>query len=180
MLSDRILSAHLPDVKKSNWSIEEFLRLRPRRLKPQLEFELTDFIRALALLVRNGVPIVVAIAWLVPRISGKLAEPLSVLRAEIELGAPIADALEEFAQSCNSALADELVQKILVSQERGTPLADQLEELVLSAQAAMSERLLRQAGSNETKMLIPTIFVILPVTVLFAVYPSLSLIGSGF
>ena len=180
MLADRILEAHLPPKPKRTPVLSQLMRLAPRKNKPQLEFELADLIRALALLTRNGVPIAVSIAWLQPRMQGKLAESLSDLAAELQLGASLGEAFQEFAQHCSSALADELVQKILVSQERGTPLADQLEELVQSAQAAMSARLLRQAGSNETKMLIPTIFVILPVTVLFAVYPSLSLIGSGF
>jgi tight adherence protein C len=35
----------------------------------------------------------------------------------------------------------------------------------------------KKAGQNETRMLVPLIFLILPVTVLFAVYPSLQVLS---
>ena len=44
----------------------------------------------------------------------------------------------------------------------------------------IKNRLLEQAGKNETRMLIPLVFLILPVTVLFAIYPSLELLNFGF
>jgi tight adherence protein C len=73
----------------------------------------------------------------------------------------------------------ELVQKLKLAIDRGTPLADALESLVETARSEFSASILARAGSSETKMLIPTVFLILPVTVLFAIYPSLSLLGSG-
>jgi tight adherence protein C len=73
----------------------------------------------------------------------------------------------------------ELVQKLKLAIDRGTPLADSLESLVETARSEFSASILARAGSSETKMLIPTVFLILPVTVLFAIYPSLSLLGSG-
>jgi tight adherence protein C len=39
--------------------------------------------------------------------------------------------------------------------------------------------LIRRAGQNETKMLVPTIFLILPVTVLFAIFPSILVLQAG-
>jgi tight adherence protein C len=45
-------------------------------------------------------------------------------------------------------------------------------QLANSLRQEQGRRLLKQAGSSETKMLIPTVFLILPVTVLFAVFPS--------
>lgn len=179
MLLDRILQSHLPAPKvKQKLLAQYFGRIRPKR-PSQLDHELTDFIRALSLLVRNGVPILVALAWLAPRVGGRLGVLLSELNREIELGASLEQGLELLEQAAGSALAGELVQKVKVSLERGTPLADQLSQLAASAQAQSAARLLRQAGGNETKMLIPTIFVILPITVLFAIYPSLSLLSSS-
>jgi tight adherence protein C len=64
-----------------------------------------------------------------------------------------------------------------VSLERGTPIAQQLDQLAQTAISNSQALLLRKAGSNETKMLIPTIFLILPITILFTIYPSLSLLN---
>ena len=177
MLISRILEAHRPPpVAKRGWLTE--FRRKPAKAKSwQLEFELTDFIDGLALLVRNGVPIHVALAWLGPRTKGKIGPIVAELNRELELAAPLESALTWFAEEVGGQLAEELVQKVLVSQARGTPLADQLEQLAKSARALSAAKLLSQAGSSETKMLIPTIFVVLPVTVLFAIYPSLTLLS---
>lgn len=177
MLASRILETHLEPIPKS-FSWLQFRR-RSRRAKSwQLDAELTDFTAALSLLVRNGVPIHVALAWLGPRTRGKLGPILQGLNTELSLGAPLGDALKWFSAEVGGELASELAQKIDVSITRGTPLAEQLDQLATTASARHFHRLTQQAGSSETKMLVPTVFVVLPVTVLFAIYPSLSLLGN--
>jgi tight adherence protein C len=74
----------------------------------------------------------------------------------------------------------EFANKIVMSLARGTPLAKMLEDQAVSARAEIRNRLLRQAGKNETRMLVPLVFLILPVIVLFAIYPSLKLLNFGF
>lgn len=179
MLRDRILFSHLPPKQVKQNPLGQLFATRKRTANWQLEYELTDFVRMLALLVHNGVPILVAFAWLGPRTLGQLGPILAELNRELELGASLAEGLDLLADAVGGEAAAELAQKVRVSLERGTPLADQLNQLARSSQAASAARLVRQAGSNETKMLIPTIFVILPVTVLFAVYPSLSLLQTN-
>jgi tight adherence protein C len=55
-----------------------------------------------------------------------------------------------------------------------------LSEQGVSVRAEIKSRLLKQVGRNETRMLIPLVFLILPITVLFAIYPSLELLNFGF
>jgi tight adherence protein C len=55
-----------------------------------------------------------------------------------------------------------------------------LSEQGVSVREEIKSRLLKQAGRNETRMLIPLVFLILPITVLFAIYPSLELLNFGF
>jgi len=74
----------------------------------------------------------------------------------------------------------ELTQKLQISIERGTPSAHQISQLSQSIQQQVLRGLIKRAGENETKMLIPTIFLILPVTVLFAVFPSLAVLQSTY
>jgi tight adherence protein C len=56
---------------------------------------------------------------------------------------------------------------------------------VLRAQAtdareSAKRSLLEQAGKKEIGMLVPLVFLILPVTVLFAVFPGIVVLESGF
>ena len=69
---------------------------------------------------------------------------------------------------------------MILSLVRGTALAKMLEDQSQSVRAEIKNQLLRQAGKNETRMLVPLVFLILPVTVLFAIYPSLKLLNFGF
>jgi tight adherence protein C len=53
-------------------------------------------------------------------------------------------------------------------------------DFVQSSTAALRAELLIIAGRNETKMMIPMVFIILPVTVMFALFPSLALFQGSF
>jgi tight adherence protein C len=64
--------------------------------------------------------------------------------------------------------------------QRGSPLAQLLREQASSARAEIEIQLLKKSGRNETKMMVPLVFLILPVTVLFAVYPSLQLLNLNY
>jgi tight adherence protein C len=98
--------------------------------------------------------------------------------SDLDLGADIEDLLRSW-QSLPSPILSELSQKLLVSIQRGTPISQQLDSLVQTAANFSGNLILKKAGSNETKMLVPTIFLILPITVLFTVYPSLTLLQLG-
>lgn len=178
MLANRVLAQHLSLRASRHFDLTRiFLKLG--RTRRHVDYQLIDFIQILALLSRNSVPPSVAIAWLAPRSARPLGTRLRQISRDLELGADLAALLEAWAGQQPDQLLIELVQKIKLSLDRGTPLADSLESLVESARSELSAALLSKAGSSETKMLIPTVFLILPVTVLFAVYPSLSLLGSG-
>ena len=57
--------------------------------------------------------------------------------------------------------------------ERGTPLADVLHAQALDVRELGKRALLDAGGRKEIAMLLPVVFLILPVTVLFALYPGL-------
>lgn len=177
MLANRILSSHFqsPTVKVSLRQRISSLAIGRRKINQSFEYQATDFVRAFSLLMRNGVPAAVAISWLANKMQLEIGEVLRDGASDLELGADLEDLLRSW-QDLASPILSELSQKLLVSVKRGTPLAQQLDSLVQTATGLSGNLLLKKAGSNETKMLIPTIFLILPITVLFTVYPSLLLL----
>ncbi|CAB4543860.1 MAG: hypothetical protein F2536_02300 [Actinobacteria bacterium] len=180
MLAERILSTHTetPRVGGNFSQILAIAKTQRAKLSQDFEFQATDFVRALSLLLRNGVPSTVAISWLATKMKSSIGEVLKDASSDLELGADFSDLLKQW-QSLPSPIMSELAQKLLVSVKRGTPLAQQLDSLVRTANGQTSALLLKKAGSNETKMLVPTIFLILPITILFTVYPSLTLLQIG-
>jgi len=180
MLANRILSSHTSAPVVGGQLAQLAAMVKIRRMKPSLNFgyQATDFVRAFSLLLRNGVPPAVAIAWLAQRMELKIGKILKDSASDLELGADVEDLVRSW-QELSSPIFSELSQKLLVSIQRGTPIAQQLDSLVQTASSLSGALILKKAGSNETKMLVPTIFLILPITVLFTVYPSLTLLQLG-
>jgi tight adherence protein C len=178
-LRSRILIQHQPRVNKADLNLRHrFSAIWSSRAQQlQIDSELPDFAAVLGLLLGNGLPATVSLAWLTPRSEGALAREFSILVENLELGADPVIELEKLAQSNGSQQLTELCEKLSLSMTRGAPVSDQLLAHSRAARSQIQRNLLKQAGANETKMLIPVIFLILPVTVLFAVFPSMSLLS---
>ena len=61
----------------------------------------------------------------------------------------------------------------MVALERGTPLAQVLRAQAQDVREEGRRLVVESAGRKEIQMLVPVVFLILPVTILFAVYPGL-------
>lgn len=149
-----------------------------RKQLRRVDSEMPDISRALALLLANGLPLVVAISWLGSRTSGVIAEEFRRLDQDLLLGADLETELNELERRIPSPQLAELCQKLRVIITRGSPIANQLFAHSESATAVLHRNLMKKAGANETLMLIPVIFLILPVTVLFALFPSLVMLAN--
>lgn len=171
-LTDRIVMPQAP--KPPSWfeSAQLWLKAAIRPKKTNLRFSLPDVTSVIGLLLAAGLPVSVALAWLAPRTRGEIGELLRAMTENLELGADVFSELEKLARYGDSGLA-ELAEKLRLTIERGAGVSEQVFELAGSLKHSLYRELLQKAGSNETKMLIPTVFLILPVTVLFALFPSL-------
>lgn len=143
-------------------------------------FELPEILDLLVVSLRSGQGIYQSLEIVVPRAKGVLANELSSCLAAVNYGAALADEISKLPKSLAHPQFAEFANKIVLSLARGTPLAKMLEDQAVSARAEIRNQLLLQAGKNETRMLVPLVFLILPVIVLFAIYPSLKLLNFGF
>jgi tight adherence protein C len=58
--------------------------------------------------------------------------------------------------------------------EKGSPLADILRAQADDARQARGRELLESAGRKEVLMLVPVVFLIMPVVVVYALFPGLA------
>ena len=142
--------------------------------------EIPDFSSVLWFALSAGESLDRSLRIAVSRGSGFVASEFDKLIQRVDLGALMQHELENLAAESRSAQIRELAAKLAVALANGTPMADLLAEFVQSTNSEVRAILLDKAGKNETKMMIPMVFVILPVTVMFALYPSLSLIQNSF
>lgn len=180
-LTNRLLSAHLPaDTSSLKLKLQGFQKSIFSVKNKTVLRELPDFTEVIALLLSCGLPVGVALSWVQPRMTGDIAHQLEVVIGNLSLGADLSLELKQADQRLADAGFSELVDKLIMSLDRGAPVSEQTMQLAASLRQEQGRLLLRQAGSSETKMLIPTVFVILPVTVLFAVFPSVLILQQSF
>jgi tight adherence protein C len=104
---------------------------------------------------------------------GELARDLDAALSRSRTGVPLTTALAEVAEQTTLEPFARFVQGIVVGIERGTPLADVLRAQAVDVREIGKRALLDAGGRKEISMMVPVVFMILPVTVLFALYPGL-------
>jgi tight adherence protein C len=146
----------------------------------QVLFELPDFLELLSVAISSGESIYSSLRRVVPRLNGVLADELRKMLLALELGSDLSGELHELSRRLPQRQVVEFCNKLSLALGRGTPLARVLSEQAESVRQEVMNQLTKQAGKNETRMLVPLVFLILPVTVLFAVYPSLKLLNIAY
>jgi tight adherence protein C len=104
---------------------------------------------------------------------GELAKELGAALAEARAGATLVSALENIAARTSLPALARFVDGVAVAVERGTPLAEVLRAQAVDVREAGKRALLESGGKKEIAMMVPVVFLILPVTMLFALFPGL-------
>jgi tight adherence protein C len=81
-------------------------------------------------------------------------------------------AFERMAATTGVPMVARFATGITVSIERGTPLADVLHAQAGDVREAGRRALIETAARKEVFMMAPVVFLVLPVTVLFAFFPG--------
>lgn len=120
-----------------------------------------------------GLGVVASVDEVSSRARGTTATNLRNLMKSLELGGNLYEELAALRTKSSDPAADELLLKLQTALQFGTPIASQLAQLARTNRAFVAQQRLSLAAKRENLMLLPLVFLILPVTVLFAVYPSL-------
>jgi len=126
----------------------------------------------LALAVAAGESPVAALGRVVERSRGELSADLATVLADIRTGTPVGQAFDSLASRTGLPLVARFCEGIAVAVERGTPLADVLHAQAADVREAGRRQLIESAARKEVFMMVPVVFLILPVTVMFAFWPG--------
>jgi tight adherence protein C len=127
----------------------------------------------LALAVTAGESPTAAMARVTRLSGGELARELGATLARARAGVPLVEALQGLADRTSLDALARFVDGLVVAIERGTPLAEVLRAQAADVREAGKRRLLEAGGRKEIAMMVPVVFLVLPVTVLFALFPGL-------
>jgi tight adherence protein C len=144
------------------------VRLREQRMLE--EFPTVAELLALAVTAGEGP---VGALERVHRIShGELSRELGRALTEARAGASLVQALDGIARRTSLAALARFVDGVAIAVERGTPLAEVLRAQAVDVREAGRRVLLESAGRREIAMMVPVVFLVLPVTLLFALFPG--------
>jgi tight adherence protein C len=151
---------------------DRWLSREAERREQQMMLEFPTVAELLALAVTAGEGAVGALARVSALGRGELSVELRRALADTRAGASLVVALQGVAdRSALPALA-RFADGVAVAIERGTPLADVLRAQAIDVREAGRRALLEAGGRKEIAMMIPVVFLVLPVTVLFALFPG--------
>jgi tight adherence protein C len=138
-----------------------------------LEEQLPTAIDLVTLAIMSGESVPAAFARVAVLLPGAVGDELGAVVADVRAGVPALDALHALKKRMPGRGAARFVDALCTGIERGTPLADVLRAQADDARDARRRALLEAGGRREVAMLVPVVFLIMPVVVLFALYPSL-------
>lgn len=143
-----------------------------RRREEQMLTEFPTVVDLLTLAVAAGEGPVAALDRVARTCRGALPDELSTVLAATRAGEPVAGALDGLARRTGLPVVARFAAAFAVAIERGTPLAEVLAAQGADVREASRRQLIETGARKEVVMMVPVVFLILPVTLLFAFYPG--------
>lgn len=156
----------------NDWALSARIRRREERILA----EFPTVAELLALSITAGEGTVDALERVCRTTSGALSDELGIALAEARTGVPLVEALDNVGRRTGIRSIVQFVDGVAVAISRGTPLAEVLRAQASDVRDDSKRRLMEMSGRKEVGMLVPVVAFVLPITVLFAVYPSLTVL----
>ncbi len=170
-----VVAGGIVGVLGADW----LLARRARGRLARIARELPTVLEFLTLSLSAGEGVLDAIRRVARVGTGELAAELRVVVARAHSGVPLADALRALSAELALPPLTRAVDQLVAAIERGAPLAEVLRAHAQDARDEHKRTLLEIAGRKEVHMLVPLVFLILPVTVVFAVFPGILVLRTG-
>lgn len=141
----------------------------------RIELELPQFLEMFHILISSGMSVLSALKSLS---EGKNQSPTRRVVIKVislvEEGRSIEGALDEAIVPVGSQQLRGFSDAVILGMERGSSLGQSLRSIISESRNQSKILLLRRASRAEIALLIPVVFLILPISILFALWPSYS------
>lgn len=161
-------------AKQLNW-INQLIRKITRTEVKQSEIneELVSILQMLSIMVSAGESPMSAMKYVSKRSEGILPSLIKQSFMEYEDGRTLTQTLDFIATATGSSQVRRLTNSIQIAIHRGTPILEVLNNQVLALNKQINFNLMKLSGKSEITLLIPVVFLILPVSISFAIWPSI-------
>ena len=161
-------------AKQLNW-INQLIRKISRTEVKQSEIneELVSILQMLSIMVSAGESPMSAMKYVSKRSEGILPSLIKQSFMKYEDGRTLTQTLDFIATATGSSQVRRLTNSIQIAIHRGTPILEILNNQVLALNKQINFNLMKLSGKSEITLLIPVVFLILPVSISFAIWPSI-------
>jgi tight adherence protein C len=145
----------------------------------RIEEELPTVLEFLALCLSAGEGILDSLRRVSEVGAGELTNELRGVVVAVGTGSPLSESRTRLAAGLEIPALTRAIDQLVAAIERGAPLAHVLQAQALDAREDAKRALIERAGRKEIYMLFPLVFLILPLSVLFAVFPGIFMLRLG-
>lgn len=151
---------------------DQVLTREVNRRNERLRAELPTMVEMLAMAVSAGSGLLSALDRVSRVGSGVMASEIERVLSDVRVGLPLIPALQRMAARNEPTELRRFVEAVTVSVERGTPLAEVLIAQAADAREAERRALIESGGRKEIGMMVPVVFLVLPLSVVFVLFPG--------
>lgn len=144
------------------------------RYRRRIESEFASIIEMLTLSLSAGETPMGAMTRISKRSHGLLGSEFSRVIDSVRAGTSFYESLDALGRRVDSVLIRRFVDSLITAMLRGAPLIEVLQRHAAEARQNQRNILMDRAGKAEISMMVPVVFLILPISVLFALWPSLT------
>lgn len=155
-------------------------KLNWKRRAEEIAAELPVVIELLALAASAGESPASALHRVARASSGPLGSALKVGVERLLSDGTLVQALEEVKREVRDAQVDRCLDAIILGYERGTSLGDVLHAQALDVREQYRRSLIEASARAEIAMMLPVVFLIMPVTIIFALFPSIQALTTPY
>jgi len=155
------------------------LRRIKNREREMVESEFPLIVELFAILISGGMSPSTALARISERGDGQFISLLRPLVDEMRNGLNLAQALDILNRQVDSAIIRRFCDSLAISIERGSSLIDVVGRHVEEVRQAQRILISDRASKAEIALMVPIVFLILPISILFALWPSYYSLGNG-
>jgi tight adherence protein C len=145
-----------------------------KRRRELIESEFPAIIEMLTLAIAAGETPMSAMLRIAESADGQLAKEFQIVIAGVRSGIPLNETLDAMGRRVKSVMIRRFVDALVTATLRGAPLVEVLSRHAVEARGNQRNRVMGAAGKAEISMMIPVVFLILPISILFALWPSLT------
>jgi tight adherence protein C len=145
-----------------------------KKQRSAIEAEFPAIVEMLTLAISAGESPLTAFKRIAENSHGYLSVRFRLVIARVHQGTPFHSALDLMGRDVNSPLVRKFIDSMVNAMVRGAPITEVLVRHAQEARDHQRNRVLVAAGKAEISMMIPVVFLILPISILFALWPSLT------